>query len=180
MTVDESIVGFKGRHVTIQYLPNKHHHQWGPKVWVGADSSNGYTFKFDFYRGSRFEPPGPNGLAYEVVMKIMRGLLDKSYHCHLDNFYTSPKLCKDLFTRKTNTTGTCRANRAQLLFKQTRLNKGDLVYMRHRSLLAVKWRDKKDVIVLSTVARARNRRVQRARRRDREVELPESVALYNK
>ena len=50
MEVDESLIGFKGRHVAKKYMPNKHHHQWGVKIWVAAESVTGYTYQFQFYR----------------------------------------------------------------------------------------------------------------------------------
>ena len=55
VAVDESLVGFKGRHYFVQYMPNKHHHQWGPKLWVAAESETGYTFQFDGYRYVRMK-----------------------------------------------------------------------------------------------------------------------------
>ena len=55
VAVDESLVGFKGRHYSVQYMPNKHHHQWGPKLWVAAESETGYTFQFDGYRYVRMK-----------------------------------------------------------------------------------------------------------------------------
>ena len=50
LSVDESIIGFKGRLSWIQYLPKKPT-KWGVKAWVLADSSNGYTWNWMLYTG---------------------------------------------------------------------------------------------------------------------------------
>ena len=50
ISVDESVISFKGRLSWVQYLPNKPH-KWGIKAWVMADSSNGYVCNFKLYTG---------------------------------------------------------------------------------------------------------------------------------
>ena len=41
ITVDESMVGFKGRHHLVQYMPGKKSHRWGPKWHVLAEGDTG-------------------------------------------------------------------------------------------------------------------------------------------
>ena len=48
--VDEAVVKFKGRSFLKQYLPMKPI-KCGFKVWVRADSQNGYLCNFDIYTG---------------------------------------------------------------------------------------------------------------------------------
>ena len=48
LSIDESMVGFKGRSHFKQYCPKKRT-QWGFKIWAIADSENGYFMKFDVY-----------------------------------------------------------------------------------------------------------------------------------
>ena len=43
LTVDESMVGHKGRDYTVQYMPAKKAHRWCAKLWVLAESDTGYT-----------------------------------------------------------------------------------------------------------------------------------------
>ena len=50
LSVDESIIGFKGRLSWIQYLPNKPT-KWEMKSWVLADACNGYTWNWQLYTG---------------------------------------------------------------------------------------------------------------------------------
>jgi hypothetical protein len=42
LTVDESMVGHKGRDYTVQYMPAKKAHRWGAKLWVLAESDTGW------------------------------------------------------------------------------------------------------------------------------------------
>ena len=50
LSVDEAMIGFKGRLSWIQYMPKKPT-KWGVKAWVVADSSNGYVSNFKLYTG---------------------------------------------------------------------------------------------------------------------------------
>ena len=50
VSVDESMIGFKGRLWFIQYLPNKPT-KWGMKAFVLADSHSGYTWGWKLYAG---------------------------------------------------------------------------------------------------------------------------------
>ena len=75
VSVDERMVGFKGRHVVVQYMPNKRRHPWGVKLWILAESDTGYTYLIDPYRGRLFtEVPSPSGLGYDVVMRMVRNV----------------------------------------------------------------------------------------------------------
>jgi hypothetical protein len=49
VAVDERMVKFKHRSGIRQYMKNKPT-KWGIKLWVLADSSNGYTIDFNVYR----------------------------------------------------------------------------------------------------------------------------------
>ena len=42
ISIDETIVGFKGRHKLVNYIKIKKHHQWGPKEYNLADAKSGY------------------------------------------------------------------------------------------------------------------------------------------
>jgi hypothetical protein len=55
ISIDESLVGCKSRTQLMQYLPNKHHHRWGVKLWVLCEAATGYTVHFDVYRGKQHE-----------------------------------------------------------------------------------------------------------------------------
>ena len=50
LSIDESMIGFKGRLSFLQYLPKKPT-KWGMKAFVLADSKNGYTYNWRLYTG---------------------------------------------------------------------------------------------------------------------------------
>ena len=53
LSVDESIIGFKGRLSWIQYMPKKPT-KWGIKTWTLADASNGYIWNVKVYTGKTY------------------------------------------------------------------------------------------------------------------------------
>ena len=50
LSIDEAMVGFKGRLSFIQYLPKKPT-KWGMKAYVLADSTTGYVYNWRLYTG---------------------------------------------------------------------------------------------------------------------------------
>ena len=50
ISIDESIIGFKGRLSWIQYMPKKPT-KWGIKSWVLADSETAYVWNMALYTG---------------------------------------------------------------------------------------------------------------------------------
>ena len=60
-----------------QYIKDKPT-KWGIKLWVLADSSNGYTIDFDIYIGrDAGRDVSAHGLGYDVVMKLMQPYLNQ-------------------------------------------------------------------------------------------------------
>lgn len=122
-----------------------------------------------FYRGKKYTAITDHGITHDVVMDLLAPLIGKGYHCFTDNFYTSPTLCQSLLDVNTDLTGTVRANRKGLPVamksKVPKLAKGEVRYYRKGDVLALKWHDKKDVRLLSTVARAHNSTTVHARTR---------------
>lgn len=103
VSVDESMIGTRGRLSFIQYMPKKPT-KWGIKVWVCSESVTGYIHKFQVYTGKDTECT--NGLAYGVVMHLLEDLQEEGRVLYVDNFYTSPLLFEDLFERGTYASGT--------------------------------------------------------------------------
>ena len=66
LSIDENMIGFKGRLSVIQYMPKKP----GLKVWVLAHSLNGYTWGWKLYTGKEENAPTDLGLAHRVVLEL--------------------------------------------------------------------------------------------------------------
>ena len=75
------------------------------KLWVLADSSTGNTCDFDVYLGKNTASSGFS-LAYEVVMNLVRSIVNQGHHLFFDNFYTSVQLLRDLIGKGIRACGT--------------------------------------------------------------------------
>ena len=70
------IIGFKGKLSFRQYLPAKPT-KYGIKVWMAADSSNGYVVNFSAYLSREREIQRRHGLGYDGIMDISRPFVIK-------------------------------------------------------------------------------------------------------
>ena len=122
------------------------------KIWASCDADTSYCLKFQIYTGAS-DNGAEHGLATRVVFDLMKPYLDKGYHLYVDNFYTSLKLIQELEKRKTYACGTVRINRGEFpkAFKVANLDVGSSTYLRMNYILAVHWKDKRDVFVLSSI-----------------------------
>lgn len=157
ISVDESMIGTKCRLSFIQYMPKKPV-KWGIKVWVCADSVNGYIYTFDVYCGANSSQPlHPNGLGYGVVMKLLAPCLHKGYTVYMDNFYASPQLFKDLLSMNTYACGTLRQNRKKFPDSlkpkagERAKPRGTSIFAFCNKITVVRWIDNKDVYAMSTL-----------------------------
>ena len=85
-SIDEAMVGFKGRVGFKQYLPMKPTKR-SYKIWCRADSRNGYLCDFRVYTGKREERPSSDlDLGGEVIRELSESLAGKGYFIYFDNF----------------------------------------------------------------------------------------------
>ena len=93
IAVDEAMIKFQGRSSLKQYMPlkpTKHR----IKIWVAADSTNGYFSRFEVYTGKNTTE---HGLGARVVKSLNSDLKGRHHHVYFDNYYfTSLKLLEDL------------------------------------------------------------------------------------
>ncbi|KAM3940653.1 LOW QUALITY PROTEIN: piggyBac transposable element-derived protein 4-like [Leptodactylus fuscus] len=157
ISIDESLVHFKGRLKFRQYLPSKRA-RYGVKMYKLCESASGYTYRFRIYQGkdTKIDPPEcPSFLrvSAKIVWDLLHPLLDQGYHLYLDNFYTSVALFNSLASRNTAVCGTVRKNQRGLpktLLGQT-LRRGESRAQCTSNVLYVKYKDKREVLVLTTI-----------------------------
>lgn len=154
LSVDESMIKFKGRSVLKQYLPMKPIKR-GYKLWCLADQ-RGYIKKFQIYQGKDEELNTKftgYGLGEKVVLELTEQDWSKGKVVYFDNFFTSVALLEKLKTENTYACGTIRSNRKGLpgnMLADSQLKRGD---SDHRfSNLDIgywKWKDNKMVHLVS-------------------------------
>ena len=82
--------------------------KWGFKYWAIADP----TTNFDLYCGcQRRMPISDKGLAYDVVMSLVKPFTFQGYLVFFDNFYASPGLLNSLKELGIGAKETLRSNR---------------------------------------------------------------------
>ena len=81
----------------------------GIKVWVLADSNNGYFHTMQVYTGKT--NTSEKQLGARVVKDLTRSLAGKHHHVNFDNFFTSVKLLEDLEKDGIYACGTARTDR---------------------------------------------------------------------
>lgn len=109
LSLDESMVLWRGRLVFRQYMPGKRH-KYGIKIFVLTEPS-GLVLRMIIYTGSGDKEVGGSGHVNKVVHKLLEGFKGVGHSVYLDNFYTSVKLAEELLHDKVYCTGTLRANR---------------------------------------------------------------------
>lgn len=192
LSIDESLIGTKSHTMMTQYLPNKHHHRWGIKLWMMCDSVSNYCLGFFCYKGKKENELNENkqeGLAHKVVVKLleMGNYLNKGYHIFVDNFFLSIPLARFLFSKETYITGTIRRNRQEIPYIiKEKLKVGQQCYVRNENenILMLSYREKKTqknpVLLLSTKFKAKT--VEKTKKRQNDFitnKKPEVIDKYN-
>ena len=144
ISIDQTIVGFKGRHVLVNYIRIKKHHQWGPKEYNLADSNTGYVYKTLYHTAgmkvSQFGQP------FDVCAKLLAGHEGKNHLLVVDN-YTSIDLMEQLLSKKIYVTGAIRSNCRNLPseVKKKASKKDEITAVRKGQMLALSGVDRKQV-----------------------------------
>ncbi|CAF4700965.1 unnamed protein product [Rotaria sp. Silwood2] len=133
--IDESLILWKDRLSFKQYIPSKRS-RFGIKLYVLCDVNTEIILDFIVYTGATTD---------------MERFSDKGHNLFVDNLFTSVSLFEKLFERSTGACGTVRKDRLGLPEFQAKIGKGPQVYKNTDNMLALKWHDKNDVIILSTI-----------------------------
>lgn len=87
-----------------------------------------------------------------VVMNLSEPLLNHGYVIHLDNWYSSPTLFRSLLDNKTYARGTVRGHRKNMpTAVTTKFSAGEVLYQSSNNIQCLKWQDKNDVLMLSSL-----------------------------
>ncbi|XP_072161371.1 piggyBac transposable element-derived protein 4-like [Bemisia tabaci] len=178
--IDESLLLFKGRLSFKQNIKTERA-RFGIKFYKFCESSSGYIVDFFMYLGAKTESNKDEykiGKSGAVVMTLMQPYLDKGYYLFVDNFYTSPTLCKVLKLKGTNLCGTVRLNRKGMP-SFPKLEKGEMQAKCTDDMMVVKYMDRREVHVLTSIDNFSMDVVSKKRKRE-EVMKPTCIVNYNK
>ena len=144
LSIDEGTCAFKGRVKFRAYNPNKPH-KWGIKIYQVCDAVTGYCCRFKVAADE-------STTTYELVLNLMDNYLGKGHELYVDRFHSSPRLFQDLYAKNTVAVGTCMNNRRSLSKQclKEKLKRRETIARRQGALMALKWRDKREVLMLST------------------------------
>lgn len=150
--IDESLMPWRGRLSFRQYIPSKRH-RFGVKMFVLCDVCTGYILRFIVYTAATTAVTLMKEirLTGSVVLELLKDFLDKGHSLFVDNWYTSPALFEFLLSKQTNASGTVRANWKGLPKFAKKLQQGEVDSYHTTNMLALKWRDRRDVHMLSTM-----------------------------
>lgn len=153
LSIDESMIAYKGRTPGKMYKPNKPH-KWGLNAWVLCEAKSGYAYNLDVYAGKKNGNPEKN-MTYNVVTKLCEPIYNNGHIVFMDNFFSSPDLFAKLGDNQTGACGTLRTHRAgvPVRVKNAKLTKisHDTVIERDGNTLFISWFDKRQVNLITTV-----------------------------
>ncbi|KAM4808018.1 piggyBac transposable element-derived protein 4 [Rhinophrynus dorsalis] len=158
VAIKESLLLYKGHFVFKQYLPSKRAVH-GIRLYKLCESSTGYTYRFRIHTGKDIDLPQPPvccpdlSTTEKIVWDLILPLFDKGYHLYMDNIYAGVPLFRMLHSKDTLACAINCANNKDfplklLLRKQ---KKGETSALRCGKLLAMKYTDKKDMYIISTI-----------------------------
>ncbi|XP_064292998.1 piggyBac transposable element-derived protein 4-like [Plodia interpunctella] len=151
LTIDESLILWKGRLRFRQYITGKAH-RYGIKLYILADA-NGIILKIHVYAGSQDTQVGGKNHIKKVVHLLMKKYIEKGHSLYLDNFYTSVGLSEELLCKNTYVTGTLRANRIgnPTVVKNIKLKPGESCIVHNwKKIVVTKWQDKREILFISS------------------------------
>jgi len=151
LSLDESMVLWRGRLIFRQYIKNKKH-KFGVKMYMLTESW-GLIHKIMIYSGQGNDISESMTHTEFVVDNLMSGLYHKGRSLYMDNFYNSVQLSRKLLQKKTYVTGTLRSNRKhnpREVIAQ-KLKKGESICRyTEDNICVMKWKDKRDVLTISS------------------------------
>ena len=171
-----------------QYLPKKPIKR-GFKVWVRAESISGYFADFDVYVGKDESAAAASdvelGLGEKVVIHLARTLEQHNYMLFYDNYFSTCRLSKILLQQNVYSCGTARQDRRDFPkeLRGLRLQQGEFEFRQQGNVVATVWRDKRDVVMISSMHTATTTTTVERKQRDGSrinVTCPQAVASYNK
>ncbi|GFN84337.1 PiggyBac transposable element-derived protein 4-like [Plakobranchus ocellatus] len=165
----------------------------GIKIYEVMESDSGYLLGMNVYTGSTAETTFHElvdlsdecTITTKIVVGLLAfcGLLHKGHHVYLDNYYNSPELFEELKLLGTGACGTIRTNRKNMPkanAAKIKLDPGESVFRQKDDMLALKFHDKRDVNMLSTIHSATNVVFRKTDKDGNNIKKPQAIVDYVK
>ncbi|XP_032688641.1 piggyBac transposable element-derived protein 4-like [Odontomachus brunneus] len=151
LCIDESLLLWKGKLKFKQFIPLKRN-RFGIKLFELVDCKTGFILAFIVYTGKdtdyeKFEL----GISGDIVVHFVKPYFSKGHVIFIDNWYSSPQLAEFLHEHDTGVCGTVRKNRKEMPDLNSKLNRGEIEIGHNLVWMAMKWADKRDVYMLTSV-----------------------------
>lgn len=162
------------------YIPSKHA-RFGIKSLELCEAKSGYVWNFIVYVGQdiafdetlKNEPYGS-----EVVLDLMVPLLKQGYYVTMNSWFSSPYFYDKLCSKRIDAMSTLLQSRKVVPVerKKEKFIIGVHISMFKDILMLIKWKDKKDVCLISTT---HDDEMVSARARGKDIMKPKIIVNYN-
>ncbi|KAF0728333.1 piggyBac transposable element-derived protein 4-like, partial [Aphis craccivora] len=129
LSLDESILLWRGRLSFRQYIPSKAH-KYGIKFYELC-TKDGFILNILIYKVKGTDEDS-RGVTFGIVAKLMEPYLGKGHTVYMDNFFNSVPLAQFLFEN------------------QTMVGKSEVAHVQKGNIHVIKYNDKRDVCMIST------------------------------
>jgi hypothetical protein len=132
------------------YLRGKPH-KYGIKMFELCEAKSGYVYNLDVYTVAH-PTNSEHNTAFSDVDRLCDKIKGKSHSVYMDRWFPSPKIFDHLWDCKTKAVGTVMSNRKEMpkqAFSE-KLKKGKKNMCQRDHLLAIKWKEIRDVFFLTT------------------------------
>lgn len=154
LTLDERMVKYTGRLSFLQYIKNKPN-QYGIKMFILADASSGYVCNWEVYTGAQENNRGGGRAIHNVVLEMTQNYGNEGRVVCFDSFYTYLSVAESLSQIDIGCIGTLRKNRRNIpnIIKQppNTMNRGQSIFRRKGNTVALVWKDRKYVRILTNL-----------------------------
>ena len=176
LTIDETLVLFRGRCSFIQYIPSKPA-KYGVKIFALCDAKIYFTGNLEVYCGK--QPTGPHEVSNspaDIVERLISHLKGTCRNLTTNNWYTSYTLAMSLLQDKITPVRTLKKNKREipaefLPNKQKPISSSMFGFQKHATLVSFTPKKNKSVVLLSTM--------HRDAKVDAETKKPEIIQFYN-
>jgi hypothetical protein len=154
ITVDEQLLGYRGRVPGRTYMPSKPR-KYGLKIFWACESSTGYALNGLLYGGRQAGDPIHHNLGHDVVMRLCQPFFGSGRDICTDNFFTSYELAVHLLEKQLTILGTIRSHRKEIPISMKRkldLYESKFIFDHEHGICLVAYQAKrnKNVLLLSS------------------------------